>query len=136
MRPLVKLRSFKFGNKYLFQKHGIPIGGPVSGAVLEAVLSVDENYFERFGWKDFPRRLGPTGARASYLRIFRYVDDVFIATRWFRPECAEHIVTLIYSKTVSFDPVNDGLEKLEGFRVIKCLDLWCCMSWRTTFSRS
>ena len=46
MRSLVKLRWFKFGNKYLFQKSGIPIGGPVSGAVLEAVLCVDENTFE------------------------------------------------------------------------------------------
>ena len=54
MRSLVKLRWFKFGNKYLFQKSGTPIGGPVSGAALEAVLSVDEDYFEKSGWRFFP----------------------------------------------------------------------------------
>lgn len=46
MRSLVKLRWFKFGNMYLHQKVGIPIGGPVSGAVLEAIFSVDEYFFE------------------------------------------------------------------------------------------
>ena len=50
MRSLIQLRWFKFGDKYLLQTAGIPIGGPVSGAVLEAVLSVDENMFEKFEW--------------------------------------------------------------------------------------
>ena len=45
MRSLVKLRWYKFGDRYLYQKVGIPIGGPVSGIVLEAVLSVDEYIF-------------------------------------------------------------------------------------------
>ena len=133
MRSRVKLRWFKFGNKYLFQKSGIPIGGPVSGAVLEAVLSVDEDFFEKFGWRLFSSRLGLRGTRESYLTIARYVDDVFIATHWFCPCCVEGIVTRIYSKTVNFDPANDGLDVIAGFRVIKFLDLWCYASWQTTF---
>ena len=51
MREPIKLRWFKFGDKYLIQKSGIPIGGPVSGAVRESVVSVDEDVFEKFGWE-------------------------------------------------------------------------------------
>ena len=97
------------------------------------MLSVDENYFEKFGWGKFSSSLGLTGARASYFSIGRYVDDVFIASRWFCPTCVEHIVTTIYSKTVNFDPANDGLGDIYAFRVIKFLDLWCYMSWQKTF---
>ena len=53
MRALLKLRWFKFGSKYLYQKSGTPIGGPVPGAALEAVLSIDEDPFDKFGWKKF-----------------------------------------------------------------------------------
>ena len=56
MRSLVKLRWYKFGNAYLWQKAGIPIGGPVSGAVLESVLSVDEHVFDKFKWPKNARR--------------------------------------------------------------------------------
>ena len=35
MRALLELRWYKFGDKYLVQVSGIPIGGPVSGAALE-----------------------------------------------------------------------------------------------------
>ena len=48
MRSLVQLRWYKFGNFYLWQKAGIPIGGPVSGAVLDSVLAVDERVFDKF----------------------------------------------------------------------------------------
>ena len=49
-RSLVKLRWYKLGGRYLYLKVGIPIGGPVSGIVLEAVLSVDEYISEKSGW--------------------------------------------------------------------------------------
>ena len=58
---------YKFGNKYLFQRSGIPIGGPVSGAALEAVLCIDEDTFDKFGWFIFQkssasRVIGPCGS--------------------------------------------------------------------------
>ena len=55
MRSLLRLRWFRFGNRYLVQVSGIPIGGPVSGAALEAVLCVDEDTFDKFGWYNFPK---------------------------------------------------------------------------------
>ena len=61
------------------------------------------------------------------------MDDVLVMTRWFYPGCVEHIVTLIYSKTVNFDVANEGLTDINGFRVVKFLDLWCYMSWQTIY---
>ena len=78
----------------------IPIGGPVSGAVLDAVLSIDEHLFDKFGWVAFSKDLGLKGHRELWLSIVRYVDDIFIATRWFCPDCVPYIVSSIYSKTV------------------------------------
>ena len=67
------------------------------------------------------------------MSIVRYVDDIIIIPRWFCPGCVEHIATQIYSKTVNFDPANDGLAEIGDFRIIKFLDLWCYMSWQKTF---
>ena len=98
MRALAQLRWYKFGDKFLFQKIGIPSGGPVSGAILEVVLSIDEDNFETNGWKVFSKDLNIPGPRAFWLSIVSYVDDIFIASHWFCPECVAHIATLIYSK--------------------------------------
>ena len=133
MRGLVKLRWYQFGNLILYQVSGIPIGGPVSGAVLEAVLGVDEDMFEQIGWVEFSRSIGISGPRELWLTIVRYVDDVFVATRWFCPRCVSHIIKLIYSKTVNFDEACEGLADINGFRVVKFLDLWCYMSWQQCF---
>ena len=53
MRSLVNLKIFRFGNLFLQQVSGIPIGGPVSGTVLEGVLSLDEHMFEQYVWPTF-----------------------------------------------------------------------------------
>ena len=131
MRGLVKLRWFKFGNLFLHQRSGIPIGGPVSGAVLEGVLSIDEDMFDKFGWVDFSKKFGLKGKRELWISIVRYVDDVFAASRWLCPDCVARMVDLIYVKTVKFDAANEGLTELRGFRVVKFLDLWCYMSRET-----
>ena len=89
MRALLELRWYKFGDKYLVQVSGIPIGGPVSGAALEAVLCVDEDTFDKFGWHVFAKDLRIPGERCSWLTIVRYVDDVFVASSWFCPKCVE-----------------------------------------------
>ena len=118
MRALLELRWYKFGDKYLVQVSGIPIGGPVSGAALEAVLCVDEDTFDKFGWHVFAKTLRIPGERCSWLTIVRYVDDVFVASRWFCPKCVEYIVGRIYSRIATFDPANDGKGSVNDFNVV------------------
>ena len=129
MRSLIKLRWYLFGNRILEQVSGIPIGGPVSGAALEAVLSIDEDAFDKFGWKRFAAQYNLPGDRKHWLSIVRYVDDIFIASHWFCPGCIAKLVPTIYARSVSFDTANDGIGDIEGYRVIKFLDLWCYMNW-------
>ena len=62
-----QIRWYKFGDRYLYQKVGIPIGGPVSGIVLEAVLSVDEYIFEKCGWEKLATSIGLSGPRENWL---------------------------------------------------------------------
>lgn len=69
-RSLVKLRFYRFGNLFLHEVSGIPIGGLVSGAVLKAVLSVDEHYFESFGWSTFADSCNRTGTMEEWPSIF------------------------------------------------------------------
>ena len=133
MRSLIKLRWYRFGNRILHQVSGIPIGGPVSGAVLEAVLSLDEDSFDKFGWYRFSKKHGLSGPRHIWLSIVRYVDDVFIATHWFCPTCVEKLITTIYAASVNFDTANDGIGDVGSFNVIKFLDLWCYMSWEKSY---
>ena len=54
---LLQLRVYRFGDKFLVQRSGIPIGGPISGAALEAVLCVDEDTFDKFGWPALAKQL-------------------------------------------------------------------------------
>ena len=133
MRSLVQLRWFKFGNKYLLQKIGIPIGVPVSVAVLEAVLSVDEYMFEKFEWGRLAAPIGLSGPREHWLAIARYVDDIFIASRWFCPHCVESLTQRIYGKTVTFDQACDELTSINNHASVKFLDLWCYLSWTNQF---
>ena len=133
MRSLVRLRWYRYGTRFLHQLSGIPIGGPVSGAVLEGVLSVDEDYFDRFGWFELASEFGVRGQRDQWITFVRYVDDVFAASFWFCPECVAQMIKRIYSNTIYFDPANDGKVELNGFNVIKFLDLWTYLSWDAVY---
>ena len=133
MRSLSKLRWYKIGYKYLYQKIGIPIGGPVSGAILEAVFFMDEYSFDKFGWEVFLKSCNISGPMDFWLTVVRYVDDLFFASRWSCPKCIETLVHTMYSKTARFDPANEGLTVICGFEAVKFLDLWCYMSWHKAY---
>ena len=97
------------------------------------MLSVDENMFEQTDWKAFSGTIGLQGPRGNWLAIVRYVDDVFVATRWLFPGCIEHLVAVNYSGTVLFDAANDGLTEINAYSTAKSLDFWCYMFWHRQF---
>ena len=132
MKTLVKLRYYKFGDLFLFQKSGIPIWGPVSGAVLEAVLACEEHNSDRFRWPKKARRLRLKGGREQWLTMLRYVDDVLVISFWFCPACIEKLINEIYRDTVKFDKSNDGESRIDEFNILKFLDLWLFVSCQTT----
>ena len=46
IRSLLDLRVFRFGDKFLVLISGIPIGGPISGAILDLVLAKAECHYD------------------------------------------------------------------------------------------
>ena len=96
MRPLLQVRVFRLGDKYLVQLSGIPIGGPISGAALEAVLCVYEDAVDKIGWPAPCRKLKKQGTRPRWITIVRYVDDVFDIAQWFCPKCVSFVIISIY----------------------------------------
>ena len=59
--------------------------------------------------------------RSPRRRCFRGLEVV--------PKCVEYIVGRIYSRTVTFDPANDGKGSVNDFNVVRFLDIWCFMNW-------
>ena len=133
IHSLLQLRVFRFGDQFLVQLSGIPIGGPISGAALEAVLCLGEDTFDKLGWPTLANKLNIRGQRCQWLTCLRYVDDVFVATRCFCPTCVEYIIVCIYSRTIAFDTATDGLGTVGTFTTLRFLDLWCFMSWDKIF---
>ena len=129
MQSLLELRRCKLGDRYLVQTSGIPIGGPVSGATLEPVLCVSEDAFDKFGWARLAKTVHVQGERHLWLTIVRYVDDVFVASRWFCPSCVSFIMSVFYDRPVTFDPANDGKGSINGYNIVRFLDLRCFQNW-------
>ena len=129
MRTLAKLRYYKFGNSFLYQCSGIPIGGPVSGAILESVLCMEEHRFDRFRWPQVAARTKLRGKRETWITFLRYVDDVLAISFWFCPSCIEKLINVIYHDTVGFDKSNDGESTIDNMNGLKFLDLWVFVGW-------
>ena len=58
---LLRMRTYRIGNLFLKQVKGIPIGGPISGAILDLVLARAECHFDLFVRPKVARRWNLTG---------------------------------------------------------------------------
>ena len=61
VRGLLDMRVFRIGNLFLRQAKGIPIGGPISGAILDLVLASAECIFDTFSWPFIAKTCKLTG---------------------------------------------------------------------------
>ena len=62
IKGLLEMRTYRIGNLFLRQVKGIPIGGPISGAILDLVLARAECKFDTVLWPKFAKPgtwLGP-----------------------------------------------------------------------------
>ena len=105
---LLKMRTYRIGNLFLRQAKGIPIGGPISGAVLDLVLARAECRFDLFVWPKVAGKWKLAGPRQRWITFGRYVDDIITISRWICPCCA-HNLPSIHRGICSFDPGNEGL---------------------------
>ena len=89
------MRLFLICGLVVQQVRGIPIGGPLSGAVLHTVLSDLEFQSD----KTYPRR------RRS-VATGRYVDDIILASKVNCSTCLRRMVYHVYGSTVKFDSTD------------------------------
>ena len=129
MRTLARLKFYKVGNSFLYQRSGIPIDGPVSGAILESTLCMVEHKYDKFRWPVFASKCGLKGTRDSWVTLSRYVDDVLAISFWFCPACLEKLINEIYRDVVAFDKSNDGETTIGCMNGLKFLDLWIFVGW-------
>ena len=69
--------------KIVMQKVGIPIGGPISSAILRCTLATAEHFYDTIGWKRLAARIQIVGERQQFITIGRYVDDLIMISTWF-----------------------------------------------------
>ena len=126
------MRIYKFGNAFLYQKSGIPIGGPVSGNILESVLCVAEHEYDTFRWPRTANILRLKGKRSKWVTPKRYAGDVLAISCWCCPTCIEKLINEIYHGIVSFDKCCDGHTCLDYSNGIEFLELWLFVGWAQT----
>ena len=86
------MRIYRLGKCCLLQLHGIPIGGPMSTAVLHMVLSRAEFLYDR---------LHPSRHRIILCR--RYADDLVMISNRLCRKCLISIVHRVYSGVAEFE---------------------------------
>eukprot|EP00959_Pyramimonas_sp_CCMP1952_P021122 445101-Pyramimonas_sp.AAC.1 len=65
------MRMFRLGDLFVVQKNGAPIGGPLSGCILDLVLSLRECVMDKtlgLNWSN----------RRQEIAAARYVDDLLL----------------------------------------------------------
>jgi hypothetical protein len=85
------MRIFRMGDVLLQQLQGIPIGGPLSGCILEIVLSRCETMYD-----------AANPSRFRHLAVGRYVDDLILLSRTLCRECVRAVIVCVYKNIVVF----------------------------------
>ena len=112
------------------QRSGVPIGGPISGAILFSILAFLEHLFDlarwyRLRWSAVKKLRGP---RKKYITTARYADDILMLSRWFCVGCLVKLIKQIYRELIGFDP-ELNCEQIEGWTMGKFLDMWVFFGW-------
>ena len=132
VESLLAMRFFRLGDRFLVQVKGIPIGGPISGVILDMSLVRLEEKFDRVGWKRFMKKcpFKKLGRRSKYVGAGRYADDTILVSRWLCETCLAELVHEVYSTQVKFDCSMDSMD-LGGASFFKVLDFWVCLTSQT-----
>ena len=124
---LLNLRFFRVGDRFLMQVYGVPIGGPISGAILDVCLTSLEEKFDKKRWPDIAAQCGLKGPRGKFVASGRYADDTILISRWLCATCLGQILKSVYSNEVDFD-IDLGAINLGTHAFANYLDFWVCVS--------
>ena len=122
------MRYYRVGAVVIMQNQGVPIGGPIPGAVLDVGLSDLEHFFGTYIWKRVCEQLGITGSRETYIASGRYADDSIFISRWFCKKCPAAMLLSVYRSQVAFG-ISTEDSTHEDTVAIKFLDVWYNVHW-------
>ena len=132
LRAALLVRWFRLGDAYLVQKKGVPIGGPLSKALLSLVLCRLESSFDRFRWPELAAFFGlPGWTRAQAFMALRYVDDLWLWSWVLCDRCLEKLVGNIYRKEIAFERDDKGTWDVGPTRLQRWLDVLWESGWTT-----
>jgi hypothetical protein len=124
VQAYLKMRIYRIGNKFMVQRAGVPIGGPLSGALLRLTLSKCEADFDTRWWPGIAEGLGLSGSRGSSVAASRYEDDLLLTSHIFCSGCLDTLVDFIYKDAVPFKPCTDFEATESDDSINKFLDFY------------
>ena len=95
------MRYFRLGNVWLFQRKGVPIGGPLSGHILDSILGDIEFEYDK-----------AKKGRQSLFMAGRFADDVLLVSFVICTCCLERQLHELFKEIVSFD-VDSTIQRNE-----------------------
>ena len=104
---LLAMDIYRFGDGFVQQETGIPIGGPISGVVLDIVCSVLEYLFDKL-WETLAKACNLKGQRSDYIATGRYADDAAMLSKWFCSSCLRSFLLGAYSSELKFETTTDS----------------------------
>ena len=125
---LLAMSDLRLGNRFLQQKSGIPIGGPVSGVVLETCCNWLEYMFDWTTWRSIATTYGLKGHRSQFIAAGRYAEDTIFLSPWFCNECLSQISFLVYQPEISFEESTEFFA-FENSQFIRVVDFWLSVSF-------
>jgi len=118
------MRLFRCGDAVLRQKSGLAIGGPLRSAGLQCCLARVERFFDFQHWLKWSRARGLAISRKKVIATARYVDDIFLVSRFCSASCMAGFVNTTYGSTVSFEEVDASPYTYNNTTVAKFLDFF------------
>lgn len=126
-------RFYRLANIYLIQLEGLPIGGLLSGAILDHILSHLEDRWWRCGFRAWLTKVGGNTEafdalvnKKRALFIGRYVDDTLAVSRMLCSTCLDKAIVEIYAQAINFEENTEVHEfNLRSYTI--CLDFYICL---------
>ena len=123
---LLAMDIYRFGDGFVQQETGIPIGGPISGVVLDIVCSVLEYLFDK-RWETLAEACNLKGKRSDYIATGRYADDAAMLSKWFCSSCLRSFLLEAYSSELNFETTTDS-------HSYECINTLLLMDFNLVFS--
>eukprot|EP00973_Karenia_brevis_P042113 5829397-Karenia_brevis.AAC.1 len=114
---------------YLVHKTGAPIGGPISGALLNMNLGASEYHATQKLWKEHVSHCGLNDPMSAHIAACRYEDDLFIGSLTVCACCIDAFVARMYCKAVPFEHNGDAEHKFDSVAINRFLDMRVTLSF-------